>query len=116
MRVRTLAAQLVAPAVTMSVVAEDLREAAVVEVRAPRTLLVNQAVVRELRTEIAVQLGQRSGAHELQHRAQQVVRIRRAAGKLTIGTPLMRSETPFAPVGLSPAEGSPPQKRRNRWR
>ncbi len=69
-RVGTFAAQLVeAPAVTMSVVAEDLREAAVVEVRAPRTLLVNQAVVRELRTEIAVQFGQRAGAHELQHRA-----------------------------------------------
>ncbi len=47
----SFAAQLVeAPAVPVTVIAELLREAAGIKVRAPRTLLVDHAVVRELGT------------------------------------------------------------------
>ena len=81
-RLRSLAAELVeAPAVAVTLVAERLREPARVEVRAALAVLVDHAAVGELRTAEIVERRQRAEGGELEDGAEQVVRVRRAAGQ-----------------------------------
>src|SRR5512138_2512522 len=79
-RLRPLAAELVeAPPVAVPLVAVDLREPPRVEVRPPRAVLVDHAAVREHRAALRVERGERAERRELEHRAEQVVGVRRAA-------------------------------------
>src|SRR5690606_9953696 len=58
-RLRPLAAELVqAPALAMPLITELLREAACIEVRPTRAVLVHGAAIGELRTALGVQLGE----------------------------------------------------------
>src|SRR5664279_49437 len=78
--VRALASEFVeTPAVTVSVVAKLLGKASGIKVGAPRTLLVNYAVISELGAQVGIQFRRRAGAHNFQHGTNQDVGIWRAA-------------------------------------
>ena len=66
----------------MSFVAERRGESSCIEVSAPRTIFVDDAVVREFRSAVLIQFRQPSHGDVLQNHGQQVVGIRRAAGKI----------------------------------
>ncbi len=78
---RPLAAKLVqAPALAMSLVTELDRKATGVEVRTALAVLVDQPVVGKFGAALAIQLRQAVESEEVQHRGQEVVRVRRATG------------------------------------
>ena len=108
-RVGSLAAHLVqTPAFAVALVAELLHETAGIKVRPTRAMLMNVAVVGELRTLVLVEFRQRARVGKLQDHAQQRVRIRRAAGK--IDDRLVRHEISHANRArwIGSAEGIPP--------
>ncbi len=78
---RPFAAELVeAVALAVSLVAELRGEAARVEVRPPRAVLVDRAAVGKQRAAAIVELRERAERRVLEHHAKEVVRIGRAAG------------------------------------
>src|SRR5271169_91959 len=80
---RSLAAELVeAPALAVPFVAERGRKPASIKVRPPRAILVDHALVGELRTVELIQLRQPAHSDVFQNQRQQVVRIGRAAGQV----------------------------------
>ncbi len=111
-RHRALTAQLVkAPAFAMALIAVGIGEAAGIEVRPPRAVLVDDALVGEVGP-AAVRRVRAAGSWSR-------IREPRPAGckdwagiraRFTMGLPEITASTPTAPVGFGSAEGTPPQE------
>ena len=99
----------------MTLVAELFYEAAGIKVRPARAMLMNIAVIGELRSPFVVKFRQRAGSGKLQDDPEQRVGIGRTPGKFTIVLSGKRSTTPTAPVGAGSAREYLPTKRTTRW-
>ena len=117
-RRRALAAHLVqALALAVPLVAELLHEAAGVEVRAARAVLVDGAAVGEGRPALLVERRQRAERDVLQRRAEEDVRVGRAAGQRDDRLALEdRRRARRARSGSGRRRGCRPTTRRSRWR